>query len=140
MSESPHQGPVTLARAPRRAPARARAPLFSLRSGRRPPTSAHVGPESLPAGSDLRWYHRHVGAAAIAASSDAFEDGGNAYPPPEFLYMKTGIVKWFNATKGYGFLPPEDGGRQWFVPIRALASAGLHTPPAGDRAEFALEP
>ena len=39
--------------------------------------------------------------------------------------MPTGTVKWFNATKGYGFIGPEAGGKDIFVHISALQRAGL---------------
>ena len=39
--------------------------------------------------------------------------------------MATGTVKWFNATKGYGFIMPEDGGKDVFVHITAVQAAGL---------------
>lgn len=39
--------------------------------------------------------------------------------------MATGTVKWFNATKGYGFIAPEDGGKDVFVHISAVERAGL---------------
>jgi CspA family cold shock protein len=39
--------------------------------------------------------------------------------------MANGTVKWFNATKGYGFIEPEDGGKDVFVHISAVERAGL---------------
>jgi CspA family cold shock protein len=39
--------------------------------------------------------------------------------------MPTGTVKWFNTSKGYGFIAPEDGGKDVFVHISAVERAGL---------------
>ena len=53
--------------------------------------------------------------------------------------MPTGIVKWFNATKGYGFIGPDSGGKDIFVHISAVQKAGLRTLNEGQKLEFEIE-
>lgn len=50
----------------------------------------------------------------------------------------TGTVKWFNTTKGYGFIAPEGGGNDVFVHITALQGAGLTTLNEGQRVSYEL--
>jgi CspA family cold shock protein len=52
--------------------------------------------------------------------------------------MATGSVKWFNNDKGYGFIQPEDGGKDVFVHISALQSAGINSVVEGQRLEYEL--
>jgi CspA family cold shock protein len=52
--------------------------------------------------------------------------------------MANGTVKWFNPTKGFGFIQPEEGGKDVFVHITALERAGLHTLNEGQRVSFEL--
>lgn len=52
--------------------------------------------------------------------------------------MANGIVKWFNPTKGYGFIQPEEGGSDVFVHISALERAGLSTLNEGQRVNYEL--
>ena len=53
--------------------------------------------------------------------------------------MASGTVKWFNTTKGYGFIQPDDGGKDVFVHISALQKAGMQSLNEGDKLEFDLE-
>jgi CspA family cold shock protein len=50
--------------------------------------------------------------------------------------MATGTVKWFNTTKGFGFIQPEEGGPDVFVHISAVERAGLKTLNEGQRISF----
>ena len=52
--------------------------------------------------------------------------------------MPTGTVKWFNATKGYGFIMPQDGGKDVLVHISAVERAGLRSLNEGQAVEFEL--
>lgn len=54
--------------------------------------------------------------------------------------MTVGTVKWFNPTKGYGFIEPEDGSKDAFVHISAVERAGLTTLREGQKVEFELVP
>jgi len=58
----------------------------------------------------------------------------------EVYVMATGTVKWFNPTKGFGFIEPEDGGNDAFVHISAVERAGLSTLREGQKVSFDLEP
>jgi CspA family cold shock protein len=53
--------------------------------------------------------------------------------------MSTGTVKWFNTTKGYGFIQPENGGADVFVHVSAVEKAGLRGLDEGQRVEFELQ-
>ena len=54
--------------------------------------------------------------------------------------MTIGTVKWFNPTKGYGFIEPEDGSKDAFFHISAVERAGLTTLTEGQKVSFELEP
>ena len=53
--------------------------------------------------------------------------------------MATGTVKWFNPTKGYGFIQPDDGGKDAFVHISAVERAGLRTLNEGQKVSFEVQ-
>jgi CspA family cold shock protein len=52
--------------------------------------------------------------------------------------MATGIVKWFNPAKGFGFIQPDQGGADVFVHMSALEAAGLSTLNEGQRVSYEL--
>ncbi len=58
------------------------------------------------------------------------------YDKERRLSMATGTVKWFNTTKGYGFIVPQDGGKDVFVHITAVQSAGLRGLNEGQKVTF----
>ncbi len=53
--------------------------------------------------------------------------------------MSTGTVKWFNSTKGYGFIQPDDGSADVFVHVSAVEKAGLGNLAEGQKLSYALE-
>ncbi|NRA73133.1 MAG: cold-shock protein [Rickettsiales bacterium] len=53
--------------------------------------------------------------------------------------MATGTVKWFNPKKGFGFIQPEEGGKDVFVHISALTQAGLTTLNEGQKVSYTLD-
>ncbi len=54
--------------------------------------------------------------------------------------MTEGTVKWFNVTKGYGFIAPEDGSKDAFVHISAVERAGLRSLNEGQKVSYELQP
>ena len=53
--------------------------------------------------------------------------------------MPTGTVKWYNPTKGFGFIAPADGGKDIFLHVSAVESAGHGDPVDGDRLSYDVE-
>ena len=56
----------------------------------------------------------------------------------ERQHVATGTVKWFNATKGYGFIAPQGGGKDVFVHISAVERAGLSSLNEGATVEYEI--
>lgn len=54
--------------------------------------------------------------------------------------MAIGTVKWFNETKGFGFITPEDGGKDLFAHYSSIQSNGFKTLQEGQRVEFTVAP
>ncbi len=53
--------------------------------------------------------------------------------------MATGTVKWYNETKGYGFIQPDNGGKDVFVHISAVERAGLRSLKDGQKVSYEVE-
>ena len=53
--------------------------------------------------------------------------------------MATGTVKWFNTTKGFGFIAPDDGGKDVFVHISAVEQAGLTGLADNQKVQFEMQ-
>jgi CspA family cold shock protein len=54
--------------------------------------------------------------------------------------MNTGVVKFYNAQKGFGFIAPDNGGNDVFVHATALERAGMHSLSEGQKVSFDVEP
>ncbi len=53
--------------------------------------------------------------------------------------MATGTVKWFNPTKGFGFIEPDEGGKDVFVHISAVEKAGMRSLNEGEKIEYEIQ-
>ena len=53
--------------------------------------------------------------------------------------MNTGIVKWFDATKGFGFIAPEDGSKDIFVHHSAIVGSGYKSLEEGQRVQYTIQ-
>lgn len=65
--------------------------------------------------------------------------GGRETTNDQGIYMATGTVKWFNETKGYGFIQPDSGGKDVFVHISAVERAGLRGLNEGQKISYEVE-
>jgi cold shock protein len=75
------------------------------------------------------------GRAAAPWGSVASNCGAGVFP-----MAQTGTVKFFNGERGYGFIKPDDGGRDVFVHITAVENAGMKSLTEGQRINFDVEP
>jgi CspA family cold shock protein len=77
-------------------------------------------------------------AKMVAAARDNGHRAPVAFQDPRRSLMPTGTVKWFNPTKGYGFIQPQGGGQDVFVHISAVERAGLSTLNEGQQVEYEI--
>ena len=75
-----------------------------------------------------------------AADRDPTRHPEPSGPPPGVGTTQVGTVKWFNTTKGFGFIAPDDGSPDAFVHISAAERAGLGTLREGQRLSYELRP
>jgi cold shock protein len=68
----------------------------------------------------------------------AHSRGGGLILPWKGFIMSTGTVKWFNATKGFGFIQPDDGGQDVFVHISAVERAGMRDIAEGQKLNYEM--
>ena len=61
-------------------------------------------------------------------------------PQPKDTVMINGTVKFYNSTKGFGFIAPNDGGKDAFVHATALEAAGMHSLSEGQKVSFETQP
>ena len=74
--------------------------------------------------------------AGFACLPNRHEVVSRSYRIWETTKVATGTVKWFNATKGYGFIQPDNGSKDVFVHISAVEKAGLSTLNEGAKVSY----
>jgi CspA family cold shock protein len=78
-----------------------------------------------------------LAACTGSSVSTALPDSDNTiYTHQEFAMRTTGTVKWFNDTKGFGFITPENGSKDCFVHHSAIQGSGFKSLAEGEKVEF----
>jgi CspA family cold shock protein len=70
---------------------------------------------------------------------DPPRDGAWWHPHERNNAMSIGTVKWFNPTKGYGFIQPDDGSKDVFLHISDVERSGIGTPQEGQKLEYDVQ-
>jgi cold shock protein len=66
------------------------------------------------------------------------QPAGALFTFSERFFMTTGVVKWFNRSKGYGFIKPDDGSNDVFVHFSAIQAEGVKDLKEGEKVEFEI--
>jgi CspA family cold shock protein len=110
--------------------------LLRQSSSQRMPPSA--GASTADAAARVRQRNTAVYYSVIACDQVAGQNNITRIVTGE-VEMARGTVKWFNPTKGYGFIQPQAGGKDVFVHISAVERAGLSTLNEGQHLEYEIE-
>ncbi|RAK56526.1 cold-shock protein [Phenylobacterium deserti] len=105
----------------------------------RAPRSGGFGDRGGFGGGDRGGYGGDRGGFGGGSRGGFGGGGGGGRPAGQIAGSGSGTVKWFNPTKGFGFIQPEDGGQDIFVHISAVEQAGLRGLNEGQSVSFDLE-
>jgi CspA family cold shock protein len=90
--------------------------------------------------SRMTWVKGACGCLSILLSAASSFGGSIGEPPRRNTQMTEGTVKFFNETKGFGFITPDNGGADAFVHISAVEASGLRTLANNQRVSYELVP
>jgi CspA family cold shock protein len=108
----------------------------SVRTRNRQRLAAQAGAPLTFKANDRRCYEIVMAFCHRVATSLSDESRSFDQFLEEILKVATGTVKWFNATKGYGFIQPDKGGKDVFVHISAVERAGLSSLNEGAKVSY----
>jgi CspA family cold shock protein len=80
----------------------------------------------------------HLGNYRRTTATGSTRSGGSAYQDERHI-MTTGTVKFFNATRGFGFISPDDGSKDVFVHVTAVEQAGMTSIAEGQKLNFEVQ-
>jgi CspA family cold shock protein len=114
--------------------------MSGLVSGRPPPHIRHVNADRFGPLSQLQLAIEHRACAPLPPDDWPARHPARRQPSiHQVPSMANGTIKWFNATKGYGFIQPEDGSKDVFVHITDVQRAGIRELREGDKISYDLQ-